>query len=175
MDYVCWRDPSELKKVVKVLPPHGKTMIDFMSRDVPGPFEGVESKMDYSCVDDHCELRLVGGDVRIYVPKRSLLLLFKMKAARDRDFRLVHNTSYEPEWERSKLTKDRADILALLDPKAGGEEVDVSFLGDMIEQYGFLARTLDEIKSDVGAMDLYGRMRGREVNELIDRVLLLIR
>jgi hypothetical protein len=98
-----------------------------------------------------------------------------MKAAWDRNHRLVHNTSYDPIWERSKLTKDRADILALLDPQAGGGEIEVSFLGDMIEKYGFLARTLEEIRSDVGAMDMYGRMGAKDVNDLIVRLLLLIR
>jgi hypothetical protein len=59
-------------------------------------------------------------DAICYIPCKPLLLLYKIKAARDRAYDLkTRETIMEPakaERLRGKVTKDRADILALLDP-----------------------------------------------------------
>lgn len=57
----------------------------------------------------------------VYVPRKSLLFLYKLKAFRDRTFDLrtrgaVMNVE-RLEWMRTKLEKDGADLIALLNPK----------------------------------------------------------
>lgn len=173
--YVYIREPSELKRVVKNVPSHGQIMIDFASREIPDPFEGVEDELDYSCVDDHCELREMGSAVYVHVPRRSLLLLLKMKAEWDRGYRISSRTSQDPDWEGAKLRKDHADILALMDPAAGGDGIDVNYLGDMLDGHPFLVQVFEDVREDVDAIEWYGRMSVADARERLDRLVLLLR
>ncbi len=70
-------------------------------------------------------------DAICYIPCKPLLLLYKIKAARDRAYDLkTKGTIMEPakvERLRGKLTKDRADILALLDPNPSKNIIKESF------------------------------------------------
>lgn len=100
--------------------------------------------------------------------------MLKLKAAWDRDHRITTETSDDIEWERGKLRKDRADILALLDPGVGGLEVDLSWLGERLHTFPFLIGCLREVAKDVDAVDFYGRMAHDEVERLIEQVLSLI-
>jgi hypothetical protein len=111
----------------------------------------------------------------VIVPERTLLMIFKLKASWDRSFRIQNGTSIDEEWERGKLCKDRADILALLDPAAGGTETDISYLGERLNEYSFLGEMLREILNDKDAINMYRRMNQTEAKELIERLLLLAR
>jgi hypothetical protein len=57
----------------------------------------------------------------VYVPSKSLLFLYKLKAFRDRSFDLRKRGASinreRREWMRTKVDKDGADLIALLDPK----------------------------------------------------------
>ena len=57
----------------------------------------------------------------VYVPKKSLLFLYKLKAFRDRAFDLKTRGAImgieRREWMQTKLDKDGADLIALLNPK----------------------------------------------------------
>jgi len=70
-------------------------------------------------------------DAIYYIPCKPLLLPYKIKAARDRAYDLkTRGTIMEPakvERLRGKVTKDRADILALLDPNPSKNIIKESF------------------------------------------------
>ncbi|MCK9440701.1 MAG: hypothetical protein M0Q13_04685, partial [Methanothrix sp.] len=99
--------------------------------------------------------------------------IFKLKASWDRSFRIQNGTSNDEEWEKGKLCKDRADILALLDPAAGGTETDIQYLGERLNDYSFLAEMLREIPNDKDAINMYRRMNRKEAREHIESLLLL--
>ena len=165
---------DDTKRVEKMIEPGKAIIIDFGTREQEDPFEGQDCCINYGILDGQTELRQIRGGVRFPVPKRTVLLLFKLKAAWDRNYRIVHGTSHDAEWERGKLTKDRADILALLDRNRGGQEVDLSFLGEKMEKYAFLKGCLHEVAHDIDAVGRYERMSPEEAEELIERVLSMI-
>jgi len=100
-------------------------------------------------------------------------MIFKLKAAWDRSFRIQNETADDEEWEKSKLRKDRADIIALIDPDAGGTEIDIQYLGERLRENPFLVEVLREIPSDIDAVNMYGRMKQKEVRDSIEKLLLL--
>jgi len=77
----------------------------------------------------------------MYVPSRTILLFLKLKTARDRNYRIKHDTSEDPDWDKSKLIKDYADILALLDPESDGMDIDLEEPGNLFDKYLFLLQT----------------------------------
>lgn len=113
-------------------------IIDFATYESKQPFEGSDQVLPFEILRGNTERRLVGNDVFIRVPNRSVLLILKLKAAWDRHFRITNQTSHDIEWEQGKLLKDYGDILALLDPVKGGREVMIEIVGDQLVQYGFL-------------------------------------
>ena len=108
------------------------------------------------------------------VPERTLLLIFKLKAAWDRSARIRGGTSYDEEWKQGKLRKDRADILALLDPAAGGTEIDIKYLGEQPHEYPFLTEILREIPLNRDAVAMYRRMDPAQARDVVERLLLLV-
>jgi hypothetical protein len=127
--------------------------------------------MIYGILDGHTELRDIAGVATMPIPERTVLLFFKLKAAWDRNYRLGIGASADPEWERGKLTKDRGDIIALLDPDMGGHEVDLTLLGELIEERPFLVKCLSSAANDRAAVQKYQRMEYREVESLMDQVI----
>lgn len=47
--------------------------------------------------------------------------------------------------ENGKLIKDYADIIELLDLSYGGTEIELNFLGDMLDDFDFLRECLRRI------------------------------
>lgn len=146
-------------------------IIDFGTRERPDPFEGRSCAIQYDILDGRTESKPVGGGLSIPVPKRDLLLVFKLKAAWDRDYRIEKGTSHDIEWEKGKLRKDHADILALLDPKAGGRNIDLFYLGKITAQYPFITDCLEKTAKDNDALIWYARMDRDEVKNIIGTVL----
>ncbi|MBA7468640.1 hypothetical protein ES707_03892 [subsurface metagenome] len=95
-------------------------ILDFYSRERRDPFEGGRGELVLDFLDGHTVTMPIRGNIRIAVPTRGALLLMKLKAVWDRSFRYELGRSPDPEWEYSKLVKDNADVLALLDPGHGG-------------------------------------------------------
>jgi len=168
------RNPDDTKRVQKQTKSGRYILIDYGSRDQEDPFEGGKIYVRYELLDGHTEQRLIGGSVPFHVPNRTLLLFFKLKAAWDRNFRISSEISHDIEWERGKLKKDRSDILALLDPDHGGQDINFSSLGGLLEDYGFLKPCLKDISDDADAIAFYGRMEQRKVEDLIEQVMSLI-
>ena len=65
------------------------------------------------------------------------------------------------------------DYIALIDPDAGGTEIDIQYLGERLRENPFLVEVLREIPSDIDAVDMYGRMKQKEVRDSIEKLLLL--
>ncbi|HPE62519.1 MAG TPA: hypothetical protein PLQ49_00250 [Methanothrix sp.] len=172
--FVHERDPMVPTTVVKNIRGE-KILIDFGSREDICRFEGRDAQLPFSLLDGRTEAREIspGSSVSVIVPERTLLMIFKLKAAWDRSFRIQNETADDEEWEKSKLRKDRADIIALIDPDAGGTEIDIQYLGERLHENPFLVEVLREIPRDIDAVDMYGRMKQKEVRDSIGKLLLL--
>ena len=148
-------------------------IIDFGDRIKPYRFEGTDEKLNFDILDGNTVERPIQGNVIATIPNRSLLLLFKMKASWDRSYRIDHQTSFDVEYDRSKLVKDHADIIALLDPKKGGHDIDVSFIGESFEKYPFLIERLESVAGNIEGIRKYDRIERDEVNNIISKLLFL--
>lgn len=126
------------------------------------------------CLTACTELREIRAGSQVIVPERTLLLVFKLKAVWDRSHRLQSDTSEDEEWEKGKLLKDKADILALLDRKAGGTEVDINYLGQKLETFPFLRDIFQTIPEDREAVAMYGKMNPAQTRDVIDQLFSLI-
>lgn len=107
-----------------------------------------------------------------YIPCKPLLLLYKIKAARDRvhDLR-IHGTTMnhaKAETLRGKITKDRADLLALLDPKPKNalakEDFDAKTFRNIIKRINlnFTLTTILELPKYRASINLYNPNIGTE-------------
>lgn len=172
--FVHERDPMVPTTVVKNIQEES-ILIDFGSREDICRFEGRDEKLPFSLLDGRTEAREISpsSSVSVIVPERTLLMIFKLKAAWDRSFRIQNGTADDEEWEKSKLRKDRADVIALIDPDAGGTEIDIQYLGERLHENPFLVEVLREIPSDIDAVNMYGRMKQKEVRDSIEKLLLL--
>ena len=149
------RDPlSNIRYICKDFASHGVVEIDFGSREGFNNFEGREEELPLSLISDLSEFRSLER-IEVPVPTKSFLLLMKMKAAWDRNWRLNNNLSRNPGWERGKLMKDYSDILALIDPKSGGPILDLNFLGNQLNRLSFLKDVLKRTKKSTDAAKKY--------------------
>jgi hypothetical protein len=171
--FIHRRHPMIPNTVVKHIP-EGEILIDFGSREDVCRFEGRTEECPFSLLDGHTEVRDIRAGSPVVVPERTLLLIFKLKEAWDRSHRLRSGMSYDGEWEQGKLRKDKADILALLDPAAGGTEVDIRYLGELLRTFPFLRDILREIPPDRDAVAMYRRMDPAQARDVVERLLLLI-
>jgi hypothetical protein len=171
--FVPQRDPMAPTTVAKNVQ-EGKILIDFGSREDICNFEGRDEQCPFSLLDGRTKAREIGAGSSVIVPERTLLMIFKLKASWDRSFRIQNGISRDEEWEKGKLCKDRADILALLDPATGGTETDIQYLGEQLHENPFLAEMLHKIPHDKDAINMYRRMSQKEALEHIERLLLLV-
>ena len=127
------------KTVYREFSPHGSIILDFETRESPYPFEGHPDRpFTLDILTGNTIIKPVRGSVAMTVPNRAILLFLKLKAAWDRKYRIDHRTSFDEQWEMGKMVKDCADILALIDPKAGGQEINIEILGNWVSQFSFL-------------------------------------
>ena len=160
--FIRRRNPPFRNSVAKILPSGGEIIIDFIPKNTKNRFEGRTEQCPLTLLHGRTAQKEIAPGFSVTIPERSLLLLLKMKAAWDRAYRIQEGISHNADWENGKLRKDRADILSLIDPEHGGEELDVMFLGDMMHSYEFLAEILTTIPDDRDALRMYGRMN-REI------------
>jgi len=170
--FVPQREDMTPMTVVKNVP-EGKILIDFGSREDIYRFEGRTEECPFSLLDGHTEMRDIGAGFPVIVPEQTLLIIFKLKAMWDRSFRIQNRTSNDEEWEKGKLRKDSADILALIDPEIRGTEIDIQYLGKMLHEYPFLVEMLRQIPDDVDAINMYRRMSQEDARAAIENLLLL--
>jgi hypothetical protein len=127
------------KTVYREFSPHGSIILDFETWDSPYPFEGYPDRpFTLDILKGNTIMKPIRGSVVMTVPNRATLLFLKLKAAWDRKYRIDHRTSFDEQWEMGKMVKDCADILALIDPEAGGQEINLQILGNLVSQFSFL-------------------------------------
>lgn len=157
--------------VIKKMSYGRNIIIDFMVKERDERFEGTEATMRYSLLNGRTVEKTGRANVKVHVPNRAALTFLKTKAAWDRDHRVVSGTSLDAEWERGKIEKDHADILALLDPRSGGRELDLNEFAGLAAPYPFLKRTIEQIENDTAAIARYGRMTDAEAKAVLDILL----
>lgn len=163
--------PTSVKKDTEA----GPVIIDFASRQTHFSFEGMDTILDFNILEGNTETRIIRGGIEIAVPNRATLLVLKLKAIWDRHYRIVHGTSDDIEWETGKLIKDHADILALIDFNYGGNQIEISVLGELIEKYPFLEESLTSVYDSDEGIQKYDRMSQNDAKTTIDRIISLVR
>lgn len=163
------------KTVLKVTP-YGTIILDFISRNKSYPFEGhPEIPFSFETLSGNTVLMRVRGGSEIAVPNRAMLVFLKLKAAWDRNYRIEHGNPFISEdRERSKLIKDCADILALIDPRSGGREIDLEILGREVSRYKFIKDVLNQIPAIDPARERYRRMDLREIRTVCNDLISII-
>jgi hypothetical protein len=151
----------------------GDMEIDACSYEQPavGEFHEDKSKtLPYAlCEKDGCKQEVsIAKDCVCYVPSKPLLTLFKVKARRDRSYDITTKgstmNSSKLEWLRSKVTKDRSDIIALLDPanrratlKDKMDYDQMKALASESNLTNLVMDTLQNVLEDKRVLSLYGR------------------
>ena len=132
--------------------PVGPIRIDAASFEASFQFEGMDDKLDLAFLKEATVMQDIEG-LTTPVPSRSMLLVMKLKAAWDRQWRVDNGKSADHDWDRTKAIKDLADILALMDPEWGGTDLDVDVLGTQLGRYPVLRTVLERITTEpLGAM-----------------------
>lgn len=151
----------------------GDIIIDFISREGM-LFEGREDLLDFDIPQEQTTIKEIRGGISALVPTRGMLLLLKLKAAWDRSYRIKNETAEDMGWERGKLVKDYADIIALIDPAHGGTEVEIGLLGENLSKFNFLKKCLENVPDNLDAIEKYGRMEQDDVRDTIKLLLSLV-
>jgi len=134
----------------------GQVIIDFANMGMDS-FEGNHDSLDLGTVEGNIEIRRIGQQ-EVPVPSRSFLLTMKIKAAWDRKWRLdlsASEPSSERDWELGKVIKDYSDILALIDPDKGGDNIEIEMLGDFFSEHEFIRTVIENLSESRAAATKY--------------------
>lgn len=145
--------------VLHVEPLDKDIIVDIATYGLSYPFEGKQGTLNFDLTLDHKTHKEIAG-VNLAVPNRSLLLLYKAKAAWDRGYRVDEHESPDEAWEQKKRVKDRSDILALTDDEHVKDPWELRFLNEALDEHPFLVDILQEAPKDPSA-----RARYREIPE----------
>ena len=145
--------------------------------------ENPERQLPYSLTAERRYRREVKlrQDAICYIPCKPLLLLYKIKALRDRAYDLkTKGAIIEPakvEKLRGKITKDRADILALIDPNPSKylirESFDADAFHDLVKRFKleFSLTTLTELPKHRDSIQLYNpKLDGKQIQKWIKTI-----
>ena len=133
--------------------------------------EDETKRLPYSLCDlkEHRKEVVITRGCVCYIPSRSLLTLFKVKARRDRSFDIMtKGATMNPsrlEWLRGKVTKDGSDVIALLDDKSArgsilNDALDLKQMKRIASGHSLtdlVRETLNEVLNDERAISLYSR------------------
>jgi len=146
-------------------------------QDIAGFHEDPEKKLPYALCDDarlRSHLKL-DSKREAYIPKKPLLLLYKLKALRDRSHDLRTKgpilSSERRNWLRDKRIKDGSDLIALLDPQPSRsmitEKLDSDLLSQLVQTHSlqFALESLNELPDMDEALNLYGNASREQVKE----------
>lgn len=163
-------------KTVLKTTPHGRIILDFISRDSPYPFEGHRNiPFSFRILEGNTVITRIRGGAEIAVPNRSILVVLKLKAAWDRRYRLDHGQPFiSEEHEELKWIKDCADLLALIDPKYGGHDIDPEILGKQMTRYDFLKPVIAHLPDIHPARERYGRMEAEAIKKACSDLISII-
>ena len=148
----------------------GMMIVDVAGFDDEFVFFGRQEQLNFDVAIEHSVRRLI-AEVELCIPTRSLLLLYKAKAAFDRAARIVGGESGDARWEQGKLGKDRSDIIAILDSKPEAPDWEIGFLGQQLERLPFLVDVLRLAARDEVAVARYGKLRPARAATMMDELL----
>jgi hypothetical protein len=152
-------------------------------QDTAGFHEDPKKKLPYALCANVNLLSHLRLDRRreAYVPRKPLLLLYKLKALRDRLHDLkMKGPILSPEernWLRDKWIKDGADLIALLDPQPRSrmiiETLNTDLLFRIVETHSlqFALESLTELPYMDESLNLYGNASREQVTEWVDNTL----
>lgn len=122
----------------------------------------------------------MGNGLETYIPRKSLLFLYKLKAFRDRSFDLRTKGAILPAarrvWLSAKRDKDGSDMIALLDPKPANysvkEDFDVPLFDKTIEEFDlhFALESLNQLPYLVNSLNNYPNATSDDVINWIEKV-----
>jgi hypothetical protein len=145
--------------------------------DVGSFHEDSSKKLSYALCGNPQLVRNVNFDEKLaaYVPKKPLLFLYKLKAFRDRTFDLKTRGAImsveKREWMRTKVERDGADLIALLNPEPERyvvkEEFDFNVLTQLVEKYNlhFALESVKNLLSMKNVLERHGRIEQRTVEK----------
>lgn len=166
-----YKDPTSREIGVVLVTPEGKAVhIDFASLSQDDTLEGTGRRISMALLVGEATVVRPGGWY-VPIPNRTSLLLMKLKAAWDRQWRLDHGTSRDAGREQEKVIKDEADILALVDADDDEHPLDIQMLGSWFEKNPELGDALETTAGDRRAYGFYDRDRApveRKVRNLIE-------
>ena len=115
------------------------------------------------------------------IPVKPLLFLYKLKALRDRQYDLREQGAvlgYErTAWLGSKIMKDGADLISLLDPgdypRVVSQRFDARILRWIVDEFhlDFLAESIESLPSMQGSRQQYRNVDERSVQQWVSSVL----
>jgi len=118
----------------------------------------------------------LNGDAVCFIPKRSLLFLYKLKAERDRSCDLRARGAVmsveKRNWLEAKLSKDRSDLIALLDPQPKKWVVPGEFDHEVVKRIvedrglGFVYGSVSALPTRVEAIKRYSAYRKVSPHEI---------
>jgi hypothetical protein len=151
--------------------------------DTGGFHENPAKKLPYSlCADPQLRTHLKFDERKeAYVPRKPLLLLYKLKALRDRQYELkTKGPILSPRtrnWLQSKWIKDGADLMALMDPQPRSytinEELNTDLLLRIVESQSlqFALESLANLPDITQSLTLYQNAKREEVIEWVEKIL----
>ncbi|MFQ6076515.1 MAG: hypothetical protein ACE5Z5_10340, partial [Candidatus Bathyarchaeia archaeon] len=145
--------------------------------------EDTEKSLPYRLCADPKLVREItlDRDAVCFIPKKGLLFLYKLKAERDRSYDLrIRGAIMSVErrsWLEAKLSKDRSDLIALLDPqpkkRAVMEEFDYELVKGTVENrgLGFVYESISALPNRTEAIrrySAYKKVNPREIERWIE-------
>ena len=169
------------KSIIKNEKPKGYVEIDVCTfeSNAASFHENLEKKLPYALCGDLKLIRKVALNEKceVYVPRKCLLFLYKLKALRDRAFDLktkgVMLGAERRIWLQSKLIKDGSDLIALLDPDPRRyiikENLDFHLLKQLIEKHDlyFALESIKELPNKKESLDKYMNINQNKVKKWV--------
>lgn len=184
------RDPIGLEYAYRKPIFRGSELMGFIEIDAcsfeadSGRFhENAEKVLPYRlCADPKLTRRItLDGDALCFIPCKSLLFLYKLKAERDRSFDLKTRGAVmgaeRRNWLEAKLSKDQSDLIALLEPEPRNrvvvDEVEWEMVKRIVEKQGieFVYDSISSLPSRAEAIARYSTYRKtspREIEEWVE-------
>ncbi len=169
---------SNSKKSVAVPTPSKPTVSFKCNGHVAYGTPGLEDQL--LCREGYTVKLDMGNGLETYIPRKSLLFLYKLKAFRDRSFDLRTKGAILPAarrvWLSAKRDKDGSDMIALLDPKPANysvkEDFDVPLFDKTIEEFDlhFALESLNQLPYLVNSLNNYPNATSDDVINWIEKV-----
>ncbi len=159
--------------VIQIIPTGQLIHIDFATLDGHDTFEGTGERISMNELVSSARVIRPGG-WWLPLPDRNALLIMKLKAAWDRQWRLEMEKSEDAGRDEEKLIKDLADILAIIDSEADTAPLDIDIIGRYLNDHPQLRGVLERVVVDRRGYDFYDRDAG-PVRRKVENVLALTR